>query len=133
MLPFSLPQLAHGLVLGEAVHILPTSFFRLTNKPLHVHTNKAGISFLCINQSICHTTKLLQADDLDSFTIYTHVNFDFLQMHVLHDCPQQLSMRALMVVESQVYTDHNVDMHQSDSCMFDSAAQNLVSISGCKT
>ena len=42
-------------------------------------------------------------------------------------------MRALTVVESQVYTDHNVDMHQSDSCMFDSAAQNLVSISGCKT
>ena len=104
-----------------------TSFFRLTNKPLHVHTNKAGISFLCINQSICHATKLSQADDLDSFTIYTHVNFDFLQMHILHDCPQQLSMRALMVVESQVYTDHNVDMHQSDSCMFDSAAQNLVS------
>ena len=51
-----LPQLAHGLVLGEAVHILPMhQFFFLglqTNPYIFACTNKAGIACLCINQSI---------------------------------------------------------------------------------
>ena len=70
-----------------------TSFFRLTNKPLYFCVHKQSRDCLFVHQSVYLSTKLLQADDLDSFTIYTcHVNFDFLQMHVLHDCPRSTTV-----------------------------------------
>ena len=90
-----LPQLAHGLVLGEAVHILPMHqffFFGFFVNPYMCTQTKQGLPVsasisLSINQIIA-SRRFRQL-----YNLYTcYVNFDFLQMHVLYDCPRSTTV-----------------------------------------